>query len=321
MAQPANVIMKFRFGTVVIASDGEAGSVVGVVVQPGQRTVEGISVKLPGGTVNMVPLERIADAHADAVQLSITREALLQAMTATPADGTVFSRQTHVIVNGNSLGSLSQVSITTADHVLHRLAVKHGLGGETLVEAGGIREISDDGKQITCTVGASRKPIPYRPDSDLADAVHDALWNYPRLRVDMRAVNMRVIDGEVWLTGNVSNVLNRRVMSELLEDIEGLTAVHNELIADDELAIQISRALADDPRTHSQRLGVYPNLGTVYLRGTVTTPEAAQAVLEIATKANHTQQVVSQVLINGAATYIPMLAPVTGNEDVIPGGD
>lgn len=321
MAHPSQAIFKFRFGTVVIASDGEAGSLVGVVVQAGQRTVSALSVKLPGNHIRAVPVDRVVDANAAEIRLSVTREALLQALVAPTPEDILLAPQTRVIVNGNSLGNLTQVSITTQDHLLHRLALKRGLGGEVLVAATQIREISDDGRTLTCTLTPSAEPVPYRADADLQDDARAALWNYARLRVDMRAVQLRVIDGEVWLTGHVSSTLNRRVMSELLEGIKGLTAIHNELVADSDLAIEISRALANDPRTHNQRFGVYPNLGKVYLRGKTASPEAAQAAVEIASGLDRGHQVISQLRVDSAAGFIPMLAPVTGDEDIVPGGD
>ena len=321
MTNSTTSIMKFRFGTVVIASDGEAGSIASVVVQPGQRTITDVAVKLPGNITIAVPLERVVDAHSGETHLNTTREAVLQTMPALSKDATILSRHTQVIVNGNSLGTLTQVSMTTNNHTLHRLTIKRGMGSEVLVEANQIREIGDQGHSITCTLPAGTTLIPYRPDADLQDDVHSALWNYARLRVDLRAVQLRVIDGEVWLTGHVSSTLNRRVMSELLEGIKGLVAIHNELVADSDLAIEISRALADDPRTHGQRFGVYPNLGKVYLRGKTKSPEAAQVAQEIAAGVNHGQTIINELRIDTVGTFLPMLAPVTGNEDVIPGGD
>lgn len=321
MTNPATSIMKFRFGTVVIASDGEAGSIASVVVQPGQRTITDVAVKLPGNTTIAIPLDRVVDAHARETHLNTTREAVLQTLPALSKDATIFSRQTQVIVNGNTLGTLTQVSISASNHTLHRLTIKRGLGSEVLVEASQIREIGDNGHSITCTVPAGTDLIAYRPDADLQDDAQSALWNYSRLRVDMRAVQLRVIDGEVWLIGHVSSTLNRRVMSELLEGIKGLVAIHNELIADSDLANDIARALANDPRTHGQRFGVYPNLGKVYLRGKAKSAEAAQVAQEIAASVNHGQTVINELRIDTVGTFLPMLAPVTGNEDVIPGGD
>ncbi len=321
MAHPPIAVMKFRFGATVVASDGEAADIAGVVVQPGQRAVTGVVVKIPGGTQVVVPPERIADATAENMHVTVTREALLQAMPKLSRDMTVLSGNTKVQVNGSNFGNVSQVSMVAATHALHHLTIKRGLGGEFLIDAGSIVDISDDGRAVACQTTANAAPVPYRSDGEVLDDARAALWNYARLRVDLRAVQVRVVDGEVWLSGHVSSTLNRRVMAELLEGVKGVTAIHNDLVADNELAIEIAQAFAKDPRTRGQRIGIYPTLGQVYLRGLASTPEAMQAAAEIAGQIEGSSAVVNQIKVAGNAEFLPMLAPVTGTEDVIPGGD
>ncbi len=325
MAQPTFNVVKFRFGVVVVASDGEAGSVTGAVVQPSQRTVTHLVVKIgrgPGGVLRTVPIERVVGSTADAVELSITREALLGAMNEVSADQTQLSRATQVTNNDASLGTLTQISYIMGDNHLHRLGVKRGLtSGEVLVVGTQVVSIDANGRTVACATTDAAQLIPYRADADLLDAVRTALYNYPRLHVDLRAVDLRVVDGEAWLLGNVASTLNRRILEDLLVEVEGLTAVHNEVVADNELAVQIAQALARDPRTRGQLFGVYPNLGEVFLRGNARSAEALQAAIEIAHNAGTGHHVTNQMVINGGTSLVPMLAPVTGTSDIIPGGD
>ena len=325
MAQPSFNVVKFRFGVVVVASDGEAGSVAGVLVQPSQRVMTHLVVKIgrgPGGILRAVPLERVTGANADAVQLSITREALLGAMNEVSADDTQLSRATQVTNNTTNLGTLTQMSVVVGDNHLHRLGVKRGLASsEVLIAATQITSIDPTGRTVASATTDDAQIVPYRPDADLLDDVQAALYNYPRLHVDLRAVQVRVVDGEAWLLGNVASSLNRRIMEELLVEVRGLTAVHNEIVADNELAIQIAQALARDPRTRGQLFGVYPNLGEVFLRGNARSAEALQAAIDIAQKAGTGHHVTNQMILNSGNSLVPMLAPVTGTSDIIPGGD
>ncbi len=326
MATSSVDVLKFRFGTVVIASDGEAGTVAFVAVRPGQRVVTHVGVKLPGGHTVAVPLERVTEGAAHELRVTLTREGLLQAMQPAPAGATLLSRTTHVNASkqsgrSGSSGTLTQVSMTTQTQQLRHLTVKPGLGSEQLLSANWITEIADDGKAITVTIPADAEPAPYRSDTDLRDEVHDRLWNYARLRVDMRSVDIRAIDGEVWLRGFVSSTLNRRIITELLSDLKGLTAIHNDLVADNELAVTIARALSQDPRTHGERIGVYPSLGTVFLRGLANTEAVRDVATQIAATVAPDARVVNQIAAGKAGSYIPMLAPVTGTEDIVPGGD
>ena len=313
-------VIKFRFGAVVIASDGEAGSVAYVVIQPGQRTITQLGVKLPGGHTVAVPLDRVVEGTAEEVRVTLTREALLQVMQPAPARATLLSRQTQVNA-GKVRGTLTQVSLSVATSTLRQLATKQGFGGESLFQATWITDISDDGKAITLTLPAGVEPASYRADADLLDEAHTRLWNYSRIRVDMRAVDMRAVDGEIWLRGFVSSTLNQRIMSELLIGMKGLTAIHNDLVADTDLAVTVAHALSRDPRTHGQQIGVYPTLGKVYLRGLATSQGVSDAATQIAAATVGHGTLINELLLNANASYIPMLAPVTGNEDVVPGGD
>lgn len=324
MAAKSAAVFKFRFGATVIATDGEAGDVQNVVVQPGLRTVTHVGVKLPGGVQVAVPIERVIDASADALYVQATREALLQAMPPLTGQVTTLARTTQISLGGKNLGSLTQVTINTANNTLYKLGVRRGmLGGEVLLDASAITEFSDDGRSLDFRLPTGTTPTPYRSDTDLLNDAHDALWNYARLRIDMRAVNLRAVDGEIWLSGHVSSTLNQRVASDLMLNLPGLTAIHNDLVADNDLAVQIARALSKDPRTHGQLIGVYPNLGRVFLRGRARTPEAALIATQIAVAAGGQAEVevINQIGIDALAQFLPALAPVTGTDDVIPGGD
>nr|MBF6592663.1 BON domain-containing protein [Ktedonobacterales bacterium] len=190
-----------------------------------------------------------------------------------------------------------------------------------LVPASGITTIDERGRTVEVRLPNGETPTPYRADADVLTEMHDALWNYARLRVDLRAVEMRVIDGEAWLRGHVSSTLNRRVISDLVLNIPGLHETHNELVADNDLAVTIARALAKDPRTHGQMIGVYPNLGRVFLRGRAHSPEVALIATQVAAEASGQAEVINQLGIDPAATLIPALSPVTGTDDIVPGGD
>ena len=320
MASSTAQVIKFRFGTTLIASDGEAGSLISVVVVPGQRQVSQIGVKLPGGTRVAVPLDRVVEANADSVQVSVTREALLQAMAPIPANATAFAPATRVSAGSRS-GNLAQLTISAATGKLYRLGFRAGLGGEVLADANWITDISDSGNAVTLTLPAGAELLPYRADAEIADDAQHMLYNYNRLRIDLRAIQVRVVDGEAWLRGNVSSRLNQRVTAELLEGIKGLYTIHNELVADPDLALAVAEALSADPRTHGQPIGVYPTLGHIYLRGLAGTPEVVVAAATIARGISGQQEVVSQLAVSAQADHIPVLAPVTGTEDIIPGGD
>jgi osmotically-inducible protein OsmY len=315
-------VIKFRFNTTVYATDGEAGTVDHVVINPGTREVTHVGVKIQrgfGGPINNVPLDRIVDARSHEVHLAVTREALLQTMPAVSPKDTILARATQVKLGSGGTGALMQVAVNGDGRKIRTLGVRAG-NGEVLVNAQQLQGIDNNGR--TLTVVASSTPFPeYRDDVDLFEEARARLFNYPRLRIDLPAIHMRVVDGELWLSGYVSSTLNRRIIEDLLVGIKGLYTVHDTIVADTDLAVGVARALANDPRTRGKPIGVYPILGTIYLRGLTPDPSIAEAATLIAAKAAGNSQIINQLAIHESAALIPMLAPVTGKEDIVPGGD
>jgi len=102
--------------------------------------------------------------------------------------------------------------------------------------------------------------------------------------------------------------------------MRGIDELHNELISDQGLAAAVSLALAHDPRTAHELIGVYPRLGHIFLRGRVHTEAARTAAGEIARTVPSVIDLHNDLIVNPRANEIPELASVTNNEDLVPGG-
>jgi len=122
------------------------------------------------------------------------------------------------------------------------------------------------------------------------------------------------------LRGHVSSQFKRRLAHDQLRGLAGMAALHNELVADDELAATVSMALAHDPRTAGQHIGVYPRLGEVHLRGSVQTTAIRERAGEVARAVGSVTCVVNELHVDPTANEIPELSGVTNNEDLVPGG-
>jgi osmotically-inducible protein OsmY len=114
--------------------------------------------------------------------------------------------------------------------------------------------------------------------------------------------------------------MNRRLVEDLSRGVAGVAELHNLMIADSDLAASVSGALGRDPRTAEERIGVYPALGRVLLRGSVHTPVAREAAGKIAAENPGAREVVNELRVNANATQLRVLAGVTGDEDLVPGG-
>ncbi len=315
-------VSKFRFGMPVVTDDGEEGSLAYVGVDPAQRTVTHVGVKLGptfGKKEYFVPLDQVLHADINEVRLIPTLEAIQQQFAAKSTTATL-SHGTQVVADGKRLGHLAQLTINRETHVLRHLVVDRGLQ-EVLVSAEDITRI--EGKQILASLTPEeiRTRAPYVPDDELRDEIHHAIESYNRLRVDMPGVAVRVIDGVVWLQGHVSSDLNARQMVDQTAGIRGISELHNDLVTDTDLAAAVSYALAHDPSTRQGFIGVYPMLGQVRLRGRVGTDAMRTAATEVARRVPGVLRVSNELGVDPNASVLPVLSGVTGDEDHIPGGD
>lgn len=308
---------KVRFGADALTSEGERGSVTEIVVDPTTGAAIGVGIRF-GMFARLVyaGFERLTLGSDDAIALDTPRSAL----SATPLAGVRLSPATQVNLDGKRLGRLAHITFDSATREALRIVIDRGVGavvvsarGLTKVEAGALALSSDrDGAGATLT--------PYHADRDLREDIRQAIEKYGRMRVDIAGVDIQVVDGVVWLRGHVSSELNRRLVEDLSSGVEGVANIHNLLITDPDLAVNISRALARDPATAEERIGVYPSLGRVYLRGAVRTAAAREAAARIAVADHGAREVINELRVNPNATVLPALAGVTGNEDAVPGG-
>ncbi|MGE5335480.1 MAG: BON domain-containing protein [Nitrososphaerota archaeon] len=316
-------VSKYRFGAPVLTDDGEEGSLDSLIVDPANRAITGMRVRfgLFGRELYTLPLAVIRHATPDRVELHVTRDDLKRDYSTVTAV-LLLTSGTQVMIANKPVGKLRQVTVNRETHVLRHLVVEHGLRGESVVSAHDIATI--EGRRIV--IGSSGDAVvplltPYRPDEEIHEEVRSAIYDYPRLRVDMSGIGIHVIDGIVWLKGHVSSDTNKRLVQDQLANIHGVSELHNELIADTDLASAVSMALAKDPRTARERIGVYPALGRVNLRGRVRTAEARTAAYEITRHVSGVKDIENALMVDPNAEVIPVLAGVTNQEDHIPGGN
>ncbi len=110
-----------------------------------------------------------------------------------------------------------------------------------------------------------------------------ALWKADDLRsLDINSLDLKVQDGDVWLVGHVVNTHHRRLAENLVQAVRGVGAVHNELVVDSDLVIEVAQALAADARTRPYILPVGVFHGWVHLGGETPTREVRSAAEQVA---------------------------------------
>lgn len=318
-------LLQINLGSVAGATDDTLGRVTQVLVQPQTWQISHVVVQrgLLVKKLLAVPAEFITEARADGLQLSLTVDDVLQ-KSQTPKANLLVLKDNMSVGNGSeNLGGLSEVFFDAGTRRLaYLVAHRHAIaGGEVLL---GVDQVADL-KAERVDVKVSPKEFAllphYQADPALEEAVRRVFWDYPRLRIDMAAVQVVAQCNDVWLLGHVSSDINRRLFNDLARSVRGVRDVHNELVADTDLAVAIAMALSKHEETRGLLVGVYPTLGEVFLRGLVPTAAAREAIEQVAAEVPGVKAIHNEVIVSEKADHLPTLAGVTGSEDVVPGGE
>ncbi|HEY7781303.1 MAG TPA: BON domain-containing protein [Ktedonobacterales bacterium] len=316
-------VIRFRFGGPVSASDGAVGRLTYVLSDPTARVITHVAVRLSGfppKTYNL-PVELVQDAQARGITLTMPLAEIARKAEPAPSGTVQISGATTVFSDSTRLGSLVQASAHRETGALWRLVVQRGfLSGEKLVPVD--TAISVETRRLVVHLPADqlKNLTGYRDDAALIQEARDAIFNYPRLRIDLRGIQVLAADGELWLCGHISSDLNKRAAEDQVRDIQGVATVHNELVADTDLASDVANALAADPRTQGQYIGVYPDLGVVTLRGAVNGTAARDVATSTADAVPGVERVINELAVRPDATVLPNLASVTSDVERVPGG-
>jgi osmotically-inducible protein OsmY len=119
----------------------------------------------------------------------------------------------------------------------------------------------------------------------VADQVYRQLWSEQGLRTTTADIEIEAAEGAVALNGRVRTRTLRGQAERLARAGLNGWQLHNNLIADDQLAMDLAARLATDPRTASARVRFEVFLGVVYLTGTVDSEQQRAAVVDVVSRA------------------------------------
>lgn len=121
--------------------------------------------------------------------------------------------------------------------------------------------------------------------SNVAGQVYDRLWSEQGLRTTTADIVIEAAADAVALNGRVRTQNLRRQAERLARAGLNGWQLDNNLISDDQLAMDLAARLAADPRTATANVRFEVFLGVVHLSGTVNSPEQRAAALELAGQA------------------------------------
>ena len=317
-------MQKFHAGSKVFYSDGEEGILVHTNFDPSTRRLTSIGVKQGrffGKTVNL-PFNTVIKASSDGITLNIKRGETPASGT-TETGGALLDSKT-VVVRDDSThkGPLILVAVEPETGELAYL-VAHNLrqSQDSLIRAEYVTSLGTEQVKVTVPDDIFYSLPPYRPDSDLQGDVEAVLFDLTPLHVDMKGITARVLDGVLYLDGNISSALRGDIVQDQALGVPGILEIKNNLVGDDRLAADIAMALGQDPRTRDLPIGVYPRLGVVRLSGAVRNGQQKAAAGEIAQNFPGVRSIINDLLVDPKANILNVMSSAEGGEakDKVPG--
>ena len=201
--------------------------------------------------------------------------------------------------------------------------VAHDLrpGQDTLLHETYVTSVAADKVTVSIPDDKLNALPPYRSDRELQQEVESILYDLTPLHIDLKAINIRVLDSVLYLDGNISSTLRSDIVQDQVLGVEGLMEIKNRLVADDQLAADLALALGQDDRTRDLPLGVYPRLGVVRLSGAVHNSQQKAAAEEIAKSFPGVRSVTNDLVVDPGADMLNVMSPAEGREakDIVPG--
>jgi osmotically-inducible protein OsmY len=317
-------MLKFHFGSKIICSDGEDGFLTRVVFDSATRKMTHIGMRqrrLFGNTV-FLPYDTVVSATAEGLKIRASR-AELAAGDTTLTSGAILDEKSTVENAGSSgRGRLMLVAVHADNGELSYLAV-HDLrqGQDTLLKGEYVIEIATGYIKVQIEGEAMNAFPAYRPDSVLQREVEEVLFRKIPLHIDLKGISANVLDGILYLDGNISSSLRGDLAEREAMGVSDLLEIKNRLVGDDMLASELAMALGRDPRTRDLPIGVYPRLGVVRLSGAVHNGQQKAAAEEIARNFEGVRSVFNDLIVDPKADLLYIMSSAEGgeSEDLVPG--
>lgn len=317
-------MQKFHFGMSIMCTDGDDGFLTHVVCDPDTCRLTHIGVKRGRlfGKLVRLPYNTVVDAAGNGVTLSITRAELAAAGNSPVSGASLDSKSTIENAASPGRGTLSLIAVyprsgEIAYIVAHNLRPNQG----TWLREEYIETVATGIITVNISASALQELPPYRSDSELQQEVESILYDITSMHIDLKGMHIRVLDGVLYLDGNISSSLRSEIAEDQVLGVSGLLEIKNNLVSDDHLAGELALVYGNDPRTRDLPIGVYPRLGVVRLGGAVHTPQQKAAAEEIARNFPGVRSVLNELLVNPNTDVIHVMAPAEGGEaeDKVPG--
>jgi osmotically-inducible protein OsmY len=128
----------------------------------------------------------------------------------------------------------------------------------------------------------------------------DELWKEDAIRsTDIGSISIHVKDGEVCLNGHLAQENNRQLIESIAQSVAGVVSVHNHLVVDHDLILQVAQALSRDERTRPFILPIGASHGWISLGGEVPNCELQRVAESVAGEVSDVRGVIALPRVRG----------------------
>ena len=242
---------KFHFGSKIICSDGEEGTLVQVGFDSAARRITHIGIRQGRffGKTTYLSYDTVTNATGEGVTLRIPGADVLAASKNAP-NAVFLDNKSVVDADRQGRGSLLLVAVQPESGTIAYIVAHHlRPGQDTLLSQEYITNITADRVTVSVPEATFQALSAYRSDADLQQDVERVLFDLTALHVDYKGMTIHVLDGVLHLDGNISSSLRSDVVQDQASGVQGLLGIKNTLVGDDTLAADLASALGRDERT------------------------------------------------------------------------
>jgi len=314
--------LKFHFGNKIVCTNGQDGTLSHVLFDASARRLTSLAIRqrhFLGKTI-YVPFEKVVKANRNGIWLN----ASLDELAAFPAvEGPGMSLDIHTPVKSSAgNGTLMLVAVQATTGVLAYIVTHNLLHGHNILLREPLIASLTPGQISISADEKLLKSLPlYRSDQELQQEVEQIVFDLSFIHIDLKGMNLYVLDGTLFMDGNISSTLRSELLCDQISGVEGLLNIQNNLVGDDTLAADIALALGKDTRTHGLPIGVYPQLGVVRLSGSVLNAQQKATANGIARQFAGVRSVIDDLLVDPSAAMLYVMSAPEGGEtkDITPG--
>lgn len=290
--------LELKPGARVVAADGACGTVEEILADPYTGRVAALVIR-PGlldNTRVTVPFKHVRDSDGGQVRLAISC-AHLKSLPAYQPEAlrlTESEREAHAVGTARAgdrlghgnlaifagqrvrcpdgyAGRVVRLLLSTAGEPRHLIIRLRGVAGrEVVMPVEWVAGIGQQAVQLNVLRQELRRLPAYRADRDIRREVENALASDEALRRGgLDVVAFSVHDGAVSLHGHVPDSSVKARIERAVRGVDGVLAVENELVPDDELLTLVAQALAEVPQLRRQTVSVTVDAGVITLSGQV----------------------------------------------------